>query len=67
MVNKKKVDFGEYLVVITYDDEKGSLSVDVLDETHELIESMNITNVDDNGDNDDEDNNATINIDINLN
>ena len=67
MVNKKTIDFGEYLVNITYDNETGAISVEVLDEAHELIESINISNVEDTKEDDDEDNDATIDIDINLN
>lgn len=67
MVTKKTIDLGEYVVNITYDNQTGSISVDVLDELHEIIESMNITNVEDSGKDDDEDNDAAINIDISLN
>lgn len=67
MVTKKTVDLGEYIVNITYNNETGSISVEVLDELHEVIESMDITNVEDSRDEDDEDNDAAINIDINLN
>ena len=67
MVTKKTIDLGEYIVNITYDNQTGSISVDVLDELHEIIESMNITNVEDAGKDDDEDNDATIDIDISLN
>jgi hypothetical protein len=66
MVSKKTIDLGEYIVNITYDNETGSISVDVLDELHDLIESMNITNVEDSK-GDDEDNDAAIDIDISLN
>ncbi len=67
MVTKKTIDLGEYIVNITYDNQTGSISVDVLDELHEIIESMNITNVEDSGKDDDEDNDAAIDIDISLN
>jgi hypothetical protein len=67
MVSKKTIDLGEYIVNITYDNQTGSISVDVLDELHEIIESMNITNVEDSGRDDDEDNDAAIDIDISLN
>jgi hypothetical protein len=67
MVTKKTIDLGEYIVNITYDNQTGSISVDVLDELHEIIESMKITNVEDSGGDDDEDNDATIDIDISLN
>jgi hypothetical protein len=67
MVTKKTIDLGEYIVNITYDNQTGAISVDVLDELHEIIESMNITNVEDSGKDDDEDNDAAIDIDISLN
>ncbi len=67
MVTKKTIDLGEYIVNITYNNQTGSISVDVLDELHEIIESMNITNVEDSGGDDDEDNDAAIDIDISLN
>ena len=67
MVTKKTIDLGEYIVNITYDNQTGSISVDVLDELHEIIESMNITNVEDSERDDDEDNDAAIDIDISLN
>lgn len=66
MVSKKTIDLGEYIINIAYDNETGAISVDVLDELHELIESMNITNVEDSR-GDDEDNDAAIDIDISLN
>lgn len=66
MVTKKTVDLGEYIVNITYNNETGSISVEVLDELHEVIESMDITNIENDKD-DDDDNDAAINIDINLN
>jgi hypothetical protein len=66
MVSKKTIDLGEYIVNITYDNETGAISVEVLDELHELIESMNITNIEDSR-GDDEDNDAAIDIDISLN
>lgn len=67
MVSKKTIDLGEYIVIITYDNQTGSISVDVLDELQELIETMTITNVEDSGRDDDEDNDAAIDIDISLN
>jgi hypothetical protein len=67
MVTKKTIDLGEYIVNITYDNESGSISVDVLDELNEIIETINITNIEDSDIDDDEDNDAFINIDINLN
>ena len=67
MVTKKTVDLGEYLVNITYNNETGSIFIEVLDELHEVIESMNITNIEGGKGDDDDDNDAAINIDINLN
>jgi hypothetical protein len=67
MVNKKTIDLGEYIVVITYDNETGSISVEVLDELHEIIESIDITNSEDSNNDDDEDNDAAIDINISLN
>jgi hypothetical protein len=67
MVTKKTVDLGEYIVNITYNNETGSIFIEVLDELKEVIESMNITNVEGGKDDDDDDNDAAINIDINLN
>jgi hypothetical protein len=67
MVTKKTVDLGEYIVNITYNNETGSISVEVLDELHGLIESIDITNVEGGKDGDDDDNDIGINIDINLN
>lgn len=67
MVTKKTVDLGEYIVNITYDNETGSISVEVLDELHDIIESIDITNVEDSKNDDDEDNDATIDINISLN
>ena len=66
MVSKKTIDLGEYIVNIAYDNKTGAISVEVLDELHELIESMNITNAEDSK-GDDEDNDAAIDIDISLN
>lgn len=68
MVTKKTVDLGEYIVNITYNNETGSISVEVLDELQGVIESMDITNVEGGkDDDDDDDNDIGINIDINLN
>jgi hypothetical protein len=67
MVSKKTIDLGEYIVIITYDNETGSISVEVLDELHDLLESLDITSVEDFKKDDDEDNDAAIDIDISLN
>ena len=56
---KKKVDLGEYVVKIFYDESTGDLDVEVVDELGEIIESMNITN--------DENEEEDLGIDFNLN
>jgi hypothetical protein len=48
----KKIDFGEYLIIATYDDVNGSLEVSVFDELEDVIESINITNDNDYDQND---------------
>ena len=40
----KKVDLGEYIIVIKYEDTTGSLEVEILDELEEVIESLEIHN-----------------------
>ena len=55
MTIRKKVDLGEYVVKVVYNDMDGSLSVSVYDELDELIEQINITNdKDDNEEMDDD-------------
>lgn len=51
MEHTKKVDLGEYIIIITYDDVSGSLSVSVLDELEDEIERIDVVN-DDEDDND---------------
>lgn len=51
MEHTKKVDLGEYIINITYDDVSGSLSVSVLDELEDEIERIDVVN-DDEDDND---------------
>lgn len=48
----KKIDLGEYIIVIKYEDTTGSLEVEVLDELEEVIESLEITNDEDKDDED---------------
>jgi len=48
----KKIDLGEFLIVIKYNDEDGSLNVSIYDELEELIESIDITNSEDEDDED---------------
>jgi predicted RNase H-like nuclease len=67
MITKKTIELGEYIVNITYDNETGSISVEVLDELHDLIESLDITNAEDLKKNDDDDNDAIIDLNIGLN
>jgi hypothetical protein len=43
----KKVDLGEYIIIIDYDDVTGSLDVTVLDELEGVIEAINVTNDED--------------------
>jgi len=40
----KKVDLGEYIIIIDYDDITGSLDVTVLDELEGVIETINVEN-----------------------
>jgi hypothetical protein len=60
----RKIDFGEYIVTATYNENTGEIKVSVLDELQEEIESITITN-----DEDDEtpDNNGPIDLEIGLN
>ena len=46
MKTTKKIDLGEYIIVINYDNTDGSLEVSILDELEEVIESITITNDD---------------------
>ena len=59
MIVRKKVDLGEYIIDIEYDDVTGAIEVSVLDELEGVIESITITNTqnssDDDNDNDDVD------------
>lgn len=43
----KRIDLGEYIILLNYNEETGSLEVQVLDELEDLIESINITNDED--------------------
>jgi hypothetical protein len=43
-MNSRRIDLGEYIIEIKYDEENGELDVTVLDELEEIIESINITN-----------------------
>lgn len=44
MIVNKKIDLGEYIVKVTYNNSTGSLEVNILDELNEVIESIYITN-----------------------
>jgi hypothetical protein len=44
MSKKKRVDLGEYIVDIFYDEKTGEIEVSVLDELGDVIESISITN-----------------------
>ena len=43
-MNNRRIDLGEYIIEIKYDEENGELDVTVLDELEGIIESINITN-----------------------
>jgi hypothetical protein len=55
MIVRKKVDLGEYIIDIEYDDVTGAIEVSVLDELEGIIESITITNAEDSSDDDDND------------
>lgn len=52
-MTRKKIDLGEYVIKISYDELTSELNVDVLDEGGEIIESINIK--DDNSEDEDDD------------
>lgn len=58
MLITKRIDLGEYIVEIEYDDETGAIEVTVLDELEGVIESITITNAEesDDGEDDNDDN-----------
>ena len=56
---KKKIDLGEYVITIDYDEKIGKLDVRVLDENGDIIEGLLIV--------DDNEEEPTIGPDINLN
>lgn len=47
MKTTKRIDLGEYIIIINYDDSDGSLDVTILDELEDIIDTMSITNDDD--------------------
>lgn len=68
MIVRKKVDLGEYIIDIEYDDVTGAIEVTVLDELEGVIESITITNTEDSSDDDDNDGDVDFNdFNINLN
>lgn len=52
---KKTIDFGEYVVVIVYEKETSSISVEIYDECEELIESIEVSDLEDDVDSEDND------------
>lgn len=44
MIITKKIDFGEYVLLANYDDETGFLEITIFDELGDIIESVEITN-----------------------
>jgi len=48
MKKNKRIDLGEYIIDIKYNSSNGSLEVIVLDELGGIIESIDITNSDEN-------------------
>ena len=50
MKKTRRIDLGEYIIDIEYDDFTGSLDVTVMDELEGVIESINITNREDEDD-----------------
>jgi hypothetical protein len=67
MIVRKKVDLGEYIIDIEYDDVTGAIEVSVLDELEGVIESITITNTEDSSDDDDNDDVGFNDYNINLN
>lgn len=56
---KKKIDLGEYVVKIFYNEETSELDVEVVDELDEIIESINIQ--DDNNEDDEDSSGFSLN------
>lgn len=65
-MNKKEIDFGEYIIKISYDKSDGELNVEVCDELGEIIESIHIIN-DENGDDDEPNDTDSFGLNFNLN
>ena len=66
MLITRRIDLGEYIVEIEYEDATGAIEVSVLDELEGIIEYISITNAEPNK-NIDEDNEGLANLDIGLN
>jgi hypothetical protein len=49
-MNSRRIDLGEYIIEINYNEANGELDVIVLDELEEIIESINISNSEHNND-----------------
>ena len=43
-MNSRRIDLGEYIIEIQYNEQNGELDVTVFDELEEIIESINISN-----------------------
>jgi Holliday junction resolvase-like predicted endonuclease len=49
-MNNRRIDLGEYIIEINYNEKSGELDVIVLDELEEIVESINISNSEYNND-----------------
>lgn len=47
MKTKKRIELGEYIIKIVYDDVTGALDISVLDELEDVIETLNVINDED--------------------
>ena len=65
MLITRRIDLGEYIVEIEYDDVTGAIEVSVLDELEGVIEYISITNSETNNDIDEDE--GLTNLDIGLN
>lgn len=65
MKKSKRVDLGEYIIDIKYNSENGDLTVSILDELHDVIDMMHVTNDEDPEDELDEDNEPDIKPELN--
>ena len=53
MKTNKRIDLGEYIIIIEYNDMDGSLDVTILDELEDIIDVLSISNDEDTDDFDD--------------